>query len=309
MYETITHSRSARIWGHIALMRPYAWLWFDLLPASVLILLLHPTSPSPYRLLAFLIGIVLADSGVSTLNDLCDVETDRSSTEADRNTRPIVAGLVSPRAAVVQVVLLLTAAPLMMSFASIRAALVFLTAIALGVAYSVPPFRLSGRPWTSQFVWPTLGLLCYATVALFTGHWFTTAAFVYLAGVGFFYAIGETLAKDIRDWDNDRAAGKRTSVVVLGTARAAVYSLLASTLGSLFLVTLFWWRGEMHLVSRIAGTVLLLLWLLRAGTWIVRLRSAYEKSIATRLHVGYIRVYLVLNLILLADKLVWLSHG
>lgn len=199
MYETITHSRSARIWGHIALMRPYAWLWFDLLPASVLILLLHPTSPSPYRLLAFLIGIVLADSGVSTLNDLCDVETDRSSTEADRNTRPIVAGLVSPRAAVVQVVLLLTAAPLMMSFASIRAALVFLTAIALGVAYSVPPFRLSGRPWTSQFVWPTLGLLCYATVALFTGHWFTTAAFVYLAGVGFFYAIGETLAKDIRD--------------------------------------------------------------------------------------------------------------
>src|SRR5207302_8885049 len=135
--------------------------------------------------------------------------TDRSSTEADRNTRPVVTGLVSPRAAMVQVAVLLAAAPLVMMLASIRSALVFVVAIALGVAYSVPPFRLSGRPWISSLVWPVLGLLCYAVVALFTGRWLTLPAMVYLAGVGFFYAVGETLAKDIRDWDNDRLAAKR----------------------------------------------------------------------------------------------------
>jgi 4-hydroxybenzoate polyprenyltransferase len=67
------HSRRAlleSIRGHVRLMRPYAWLWFDLLPAATLILLLEPVGLGLGRLIAFLLAVVLADAGVSTLNDL-----------------------------------------------------------------------------------------------------------------------------------------------------------------------------------------------------------------------------------------------
>lgn len=300
-------SRIASWYGHLRLMRPYAWLWFDLLPAATLILLLDPVRLGAGRLAAFLVAVVLADSGVSTLNDLCDVETDRRSSEANRNTRPLVTGIVSHRGAAIQAALLLAASPLMMALASWKSALAFSVAILLGIAYSLPPFRLSGRPWISQMVWPLLGLTTWSTVALFTSRWITTSALLYLAGVGFHYAVGEILAKDIRDWDNDRDTGKRTSVVVLGPGRAAACSLLACVIGTGFLVALLWWRAGFYPGFRLAGTAVLLLWLLRAAWLVHRLRRRYDKEAARQLHTGYIRTYLAINLCILLDA--WLHPG
>ena len=101
----------SRLLGHLRLTRPYAWLWFDLLPASVLLLLLD-ADLSVHAWLVFLVAIVLADAGGSTLNDVCDVETDRASAEPSRRQRPVASGLVSMPAALVQAVALLVVAPL-----------------------------------------------------------------------------------------------------------------------------------------------------------------------------------------------------
>src|SRR5438876_364887 len=79
--------------------------------------------------------------------------------------------------------------------------------VALGVAYSLPPFRLSGRPVFSLLVWPLVAAAFYASAALVAGRWWTPASLLYLGGVLLFYAVGEILAKDIRDWDNDAATG------------------------------------------------------------------------------------------------------
>jgi 4-hydroxybenzoate polyprenyltransferase len=199
---------------------------------------------------------------------------------------------------------LLGSSPLLATLASWKSALALAAAIALGVAYSLPPIRLSGRPWISQLLWPVLGVITYSAVALLTQHWVTTWAIVYLAGVGFFYAVGEILAKDIRDWDNDRDTGKRTSVVALGPARAAVYSMIGCLVGSAFLTALLWWRPGMNAAFRVGGTALLALWLVRVAQLVARLRRRYDKDAARRLHVGYIRVYLAFNLCMVVDA--WL---
>jgi 4-hydroxybenzoate polyprenyltransferase len=290
-----------RLLAHIRLMRPYAWLWFDLLPASTLIVLLAPSGLTIRRLAAFLLAVVLADSGVSTLNDVCDVETDRRSIEASRRSRPVVTGIVSPRAAAIQSAMLLGASVLAAALASWRSAVALAAAMGIGVAYSVPPLRLCARPWASRLVWPVLGVTTYAAVAMFTDRWATIPAALYLLGLGFFYAIGETLAKDIRDWDNDRDGGRRTSVVVLGPKHAATCSIVAGLLGAVLLACLILWMPGMLPASRLGGVVVLAVWSVRAVCAVRRLRRTFAKSAARRLHVDYIRAYLAVNMVILLD--------
>lgn len=296
-----TPSLAARVHGHVRLMRPYAWLWFDVLPAGTLLLLLDPVDTlAPGSLAAFLGGVVLADAGVSTLNDVCDVETDRLSVEAGRRERPIVTGLVSVKAASAQAALLLVAAPLVMGAASWASAALLTVAICFGVAYSLPPLRLCGRPGWSLLVWPLTGGAAYASAAVFAGRVCTGEAFLYLAGVGFLYVLGETMAKDIRDWDNDLAGRRRTTVIALGVRRAAAVSLVGCAIGGLLLASLFWWR-DLALPTRLAGSVLLVVWTLRVASLVGSLSRHFDKRQARALHKGYISTYLWVNVLLLVD--------
>ncbi len=282
-------------------MRPWAWLWFDVLPAGTLLLLLDPVEAlSPGRLAAFLGGVVLADAGVSTLNDICDVETDRLSIEANRRERPIVSGLVSAKAASIQAALLLLSAPFLMGAASWASAGFLTVAIMFGVAYSLPPLRLCGRPGWSLLVWPLTGGAAYASAAVFAGRICTAEALLYLSGIGFLYVLGETMAKDLRDWDNDLAGGRRTTVIALGIRRAAFVSLVGCIIGGLLLLALFWWR-DLALPTRLAGSLLLVAWTLRVATLAPALGRRFDKRKARALHQGYISTYLWVNVLLLAD--------
>ena len=284
-----------RLKGHLALMRPWNWVWFDVFPASVLSLLLAPASIRLGEFALFLAAVMAADAGVNTLNDLCDVETDRRSTEPSRRQRPLVTGEVRPRAAGLQAALLYVLAIGLGLLVSTKVALCVASLVVAGIAYSVPPVRLCARPWSAQPFWLGFGLLAYATVAAFAGAWFTWPTVLWGAAMGFFFVGGETLSKDIRDWDNDAAAGRRTWVVTAGPRRAVRASTALSLLGGGLFATLIWWLPQLHLGARLAGTVALLVWAAQALRFGAALARAYDKGLGARLHATTVGAYLVVN--------------
>jgi 4-hydroxybenzoate polyprenyltransferase len=290
----------SKVVGHIRLMRPYAWLWFDAVPLTIIFLLLDPEKTSPVRFLLALLSVLCTDSGITTLNDVYDVETDRASVEPGRNRRPIAAGIVTPGAAKAQVLVLFTLALLLASQVDLVYLGLIAGALAWGAAYSVPPLRLSARTWSSQPYWLLLLVIAYSVVARLALRVWTPSAILWLLATILFFAVGENAAKDLRDLENDTHAKKQTLIVSLGGSRGARLSQLGGVLGIAAYGVLLWIAPGLNVVARVVGG----LWLL-FGLWsIVRLTGQlsreYRKESARKLHVQYIRVYLWLNIMLIA---------
>jgi 1,4-dihydroxy-2-naphthoate octaprenyltransferase len=169
----------------------------------------------------------------------------------------------------------------------------------MGLAYSVPPLRLNAKPWASQPFWLAMGLLGYFTIGAMAGSYFSVECVVYCLGMAMFMGVGETLAKDIRDWDNDKKAGKHTSVVSLGPARAALYSRWAGLTGSLMLLAFLWTVAPISRLVAALESALVLYWLGRVFALTGQLQERFDKQAGMLLHTGYIRTYLLFNVVLL----------
>ena len=279
-------------------MRPYAWVWFDALPSFVLYTLLRPTSKGMGHYLIGLLAGICADAGVTTLNDVCDIRTDRISTEKSRNQRALVLGIISVRAALIQVVFFLVLGLALATFVGRLFGLTVGCAMILGVAYSIRPLRLSGRPLTAQPFWVVFGLNFYLGVAALAGRLYTKEALLWFGGTAFFMALGENLAKDLRDWENDTLAGKKTTVVSIGPRLASAASLAGGATGSGLYLSLIWLSHDLGVWTQVLCSLLILAWLMRLGLLVRDLSRKYDKEAARWMHVGYIRTYLALNVLL-----------
>ncbi|MEM9456045.1 MAG: UbiA family prenyltransferase [Myxococcota bacterium] len=281
-------------------MRPYAWLWFDTLPITVLYFLLEPAQPSFARLTKTVVMFICLDAGATTLNDVFDIESDRRSKESNRRERPLVTGVVSRPAALLQGALLMLAAVVLSIWIGGLMPLTGGLTILLGIAYSTPPMRFNARPWSSQPFWLVFGASLYLTVATAAEQLYTPQALLWLLGYYGFFAIGENLAKDIRDWDNDRAGGKVTLVVKFGPHRAALGSLVGAIFGTLAYTLMCSFSSQIGTWASLISTGILMNWLFRVTHLVRTLRTTYDKPAARELHLGYIRTFLWLHLI-------WLS--
>jgi 4-hydroxybenzoate polyprenyltransferase len=87
-----------QIIGHIKLTRPPAVFWLDFLPAVTFFVVITQHFPR-YGFLIFILGIMCFDLASSTVNDISDIQTDRTSMEPNRKHRPIVSGVISKKAA------------------------------------------------------------------------------------------------------------------------------------------------------------------------------------------------------------------
>jgi 4-hydroxybenzoate polyprenyltransferase len=286
----------AAVWDRVRLTRPYSLLWFVATPVVTMALWLRGTAIPLHTLVYLLLSFLLADAGLTTLNDISDRDTDRASVERQRHTRPVAAGSVSVKAAYLQVVLLEAAALL----AALEVSPVFLALVAggvlYGVGYSVRPVYASGRPVISQIFWLVVWPALYLGVYIGVGGDFVRGL-PYLGATMLFMGVGETLAKDIRDVDNDSATGKRTTPVRMGVDTTALMSVAAIAIGSIAYVAA---AANTHLgLSPIVGTVLVVvaLWSGRAIQLCGVLRGNYAKAEARALHMGCIRVFLTVNLL------------
>lgn len=303
--HSICHWSVSRLRGtswlaHIKLMRPYAWLWFDALPVAGLYLLLSPAKPSWVTLLLTVFVCVLLDSAATTLNDIHDRMSDMLSTEPSRYLRPLVTGEVSISAAKIQVCILNFLAILCSTFLGLNFFLGALLVALLGFSYSAPPFRFNSRPQTSHIFWYLCGSAFYLLVAAAAKNLYSSGSLLWLAGYFCYYATGENFAKDLRDYDNDKASGKNTLIVKLGTQKSAFISFLGCCLGAGFYAAIIWTQFSSHFLLRILFTVLLVGALWANGRLCFSIMKSYSKVKSRALHRRFILYYLLFHLSLAA---------
>jgi len=189
---------------------------------------------SAWRWLAFFLHLTCLYGGVFTLNQVCDVESDRRN----RKLFFLPEGIISPRAAWgFTTAVDLAALLLSVQFGRWHLALT-VTVMALGVAYSVGRRPWKNRPWLGFLAnalghGPLVYLLGQAAIS-------PSAAVHWCSSIPYFFAVGAVfLATTVPDVAGDRASGKATASVVLGgrTAMAAatvlvfVSTVLAAALG------------------------------------------------------------------------------
>ena len=214
----------------IAIARPAALFLFTLCAAIGVALGGHADDRALMtRVLVTVLGFVVMSVVV---NDLADEQIDR----VNGDTRPLAAGKATTATfrgiAVAAGALSVLGAALLGG----RAVAVVVSGIALSLAYSLRPIRLSDRGALTALLLP----FGYVTVPFLTGLFATGATFtkssaIVLAGlyVGF---IGRLLLKDFRDVRGDALFGKRTFLVRYGRGPTCTLSagcLLASNLALL----------------------------------------------------------------------------
>ncbi len=290
---------AAKVIGHIRLARPAQLIWLDLcLSLCIFVGIVGEMPPAFY--LWFIATAVLIDAGACTLNDIGDLESDSKSTEGNRYERPLVRGSVTRRAAWVQGFVLFAGGVALAALLSPWVLLFALLLVGLSYQYSFPPMRMDAKPYVQQLFWFTFGILYFLAVYSFVIEYsqpmedFWIAAVCMIVGVQVFAALGETLAKDLRDLDNDRAGGKYTTSVHLGPRRTARYAFYMSCAGlSIWIFAIIVLYGNWGLAALVM-TIISVLWTIVCFKLVSELTDHYSKASARKLHLGFISIFALL---------------
>ena len=285
--------------GHIRLARPAQLIWLDIcLSLCIFVGIVGEMPPAFY--LWFVLTAVLIDAGACTLNDIGDLDSDKKSTEGNRSERPLVTGSVTSRAAWFQGIALFAAGITLAAWLSPWVLLFALLLVVISYQYSFPPMRMDARPYIQQLFWFTFGILYFLAVYSYVIAYsqpmedFLIAAVSMIIGVQVFAALGETLAKDLRDLDNDRAGGKYTTSVHLGPKRTARYAFYLSCAGlSIWIYAIIVLYGNWGPAALVMA-VIAILWTFVAFRLVSELTDNYSKSSARKLHLGFISVFALL---------------
>lgn len=203
---------------------------------------------------AFLVCLV-------AVNDLSDVAVDRVNLPGDPR-RPFASGIGTFADGVVVAVGSGVVALGAAALAGLAAFVVVLAGLALGVAYSVPPLRLSARGFAGPLVVPFGFVAVPFLVGLLGAAGDVTARDLVLLGGLYAGFLGRILLKDFRDVRGDTLLGKRTFVVRHGRRVTCAVSAAFCVVGIGALVAVRDRTPEV--VAAYAGAVVVLLVLLRA---------------------------------------------
>ncbi|MFA6108651.1 MAG: geranylgeranylglycerol-phosphate geranylgeranyltransferase [Candidatus Latescibacterota bacterium] len=167
--------------------------------------------PSSQRLFLAALAAALVTGAGNALNDVLDLEIDR----VNRPGRPLPAGGLSPRQAVLAAVVLAVTG--MLAAAAVSPVHLGITALVLAglAAYSL---RLKGTVLWGNLLVALLGAVAFPYGALTTG---TLGRAWIPAGFAFLFHLGREIVKDIEDIAGDRAGHARTLPLVHGPRRAA----------------------------------------------------------------------------------------
>jgi 4-hydroxybenzoate polyprenyltransferase len=285
--------------GALRLARPAQLIWLDVCLSLTIFVGITGHLPAAHYLW-FVLAAVLADAGACTLNDIGDLRSDSASTEGNRSGRPLVVGSISKRAAWVQGLLLFGTGLALAAWLSPWVLACALALVVISYQYSFPPLRMNARPYVPQVFWFTFGILYFLAVYAYVVRFddlmpgYLGSAVAMIVGVQLFAALGETLAKDLRDLDNDRRGGKMTTSVFLGPVKSARYALYMSFAGlTVWLFAVIVLYGNWGLVA-LAMLAIAVVWSAVCKTLVDDLCAGYTKASARRLHLGFISTFAVL---------------
>jgi 4-hydroxybenzoate polyprenyltransferase len=167
----------------------------------------------------------------ATVNDFGDRNTDRANL-GHTTGRPIADGDLNHLAVSAVVVVSATVSVASAALLSPRTVIAVLCGIALAVAYSLPPFRLSSRGALTSALLP----LIYVVVPYTAGRWAAGPGFDHtdmLLIVGLYVSFtGRLMLKDFRDQHGDALYGKRTFLVRYGRKRTCTTSAFLWVVGA-----------------------------------------------------------------------------
>ncbi|WP_067052445.1 geranylgeranylglycerol-phosphate geranylgeranyltransferase [Methanofollis ethanolicus] len=225
--------------GYVSITRPANSVVAGL--AGVLGYLIATGTVTPES--AALIGIVaLVTAAGNVINDYCDAEIDA----VNRPDRPIPAGKVSRRGALIYAALLFAAGNLLALTTNLSCLAIALFNSALLVLYAT---RLKGMPFVGNLAVAYLS----ASIFLFGGALAGPdglAANLPVAGVTFLAMVAREVLKDAEDVEGDAAGGARTLPMVLGIPRTiALAFAFAAAAMVLSMLPVFRWWGLPYLLA------------------------------------------------------------
>ncbi|MEE8304081.1 MAG: UbiA family prenyltransferase [Candidatus Tectomicrobia bacterium] len=278
------------------MLRPTTRLWFDTLMPLAVMMVLTNGRPDLLRTLLFIVGMNLIHIAGTIVNDLQDAETDRRSSELLRATRPIANQVIPRDLALAEAALATGIAIVLALLISWQLAVLATILCVMILFHELPPVRTQGRPILSQLagIFGLGGIL----LAMFMASGTTSIAFSmpFLVFVALYMGLAEMLVKDIRDIDNDAAAGKRTTAVKFGAGKATRMAMLAYMITGIA----WWWFVStypgLNPVPISIATVILLCWIISTAIAAKKLDRSFSKSVGRFLHRGSVVVFSLLNL-------------
>jgi 4-hydroxybenzoate polyprenyltransferase len=278
-----------RLYGHLILIRPLQLFWLDIIAGFSAFVVLLQRFPDFSFVIAFFVISLLADAGACTFNDIADVEADSKSIES-RRFRPLVVGTVSIHSAWIQGLLLYCLSMFLAFFINPIFFLFTILMLIWAFQYSFPPLRMVGRPYISQVYWIVFIFLWIVLLTSFLEQPYIGSLLnilPYALYMIFYLCLGETIAKDIRDWDNDKAAGKNTTTVAIGTVRASNWSFIFGLIGCLAWL----WAAisyQLHFLVIIAFGAIVIPTFYLFYQYRSKLHVKYDKKVGRHFHVTYL---------------------
>jgi 4-hydroxybenzoate polyprenyltransferase len=167
--------------------------------------------PDPLLMLLFAVGAVAMRGAGCTVNDLADRDFDRLV--ARTRGRPLAAGRVSTRAALLFVAAQSMVGLLVLLALDTTAALVALASLPLILAY---PFMKRVTHWPQAFLGVTFNWGALVGYAAAAGTLDAAAGLLYAAG--FFWTLGYDTIYAHQDKEDDALIGVRSTALLLGAA-------------------------------------------------------------------------------------------
>ena len=282
--------------------RPLTRVWYDIIATLAFVAILT-TSPLWLDVFVVVIVVLMIHIGHTFHNDLADRAVDSCSSETQKLNRELVkrSGSAGFDFRLVGY-LSLAAGVLLLFFYEPDALMPAVLAVILGILYNFEPVRLSGRPYVTLIFWPIMWLLTYWGCAMVVNINPLGTALWYILFVCIFMGIGEGLAQDIRDWDNDLAGGRKTTVSVWGVSMSATVAGIAFCLAIIPLT--IYGITQMNRLMLALAIMTCVFFLIKLWPKWKRLQQGFTKADAKFFHVGSITVLTAVNSIIIFDR--WL---
>jgi len=284
-------------------LRPSTRIWYDALFPTTLLVVMAGLHVSWQTVLIAVASFALFHAGQNLFNDVADVAVDRASSETSRTGRPLVAGSLTRRSFLIGGWVMVLASLGLAAVLGLWSFVAMLALLPLTLAYNFEPIRLAGRPLATQVFWPLTWVLAYLFCAGAVDFEGWRRGVPFLVFLAIFMGIGEGLGQDLRDADNDRIGGRRTTVVVFGVGPTSVVAWLAS-LASVGVWIWFGFERGLGSLWTVLGVAVLAAWVVVSLPAVLRLLRRFEKADGRRMHVGPIYVFTAINLITLAAVVV-----
>jgi 4-hydroxybenzoate polyprenyltransferase len=285
-----------RLKGHFILTRPQQLIWLDVFGAVAFFAIVTRHAPSLHFLL-FILCAVITDAGACTLNDVGDLGSDCKSTETSRKNRPLCTGVISRRSAMVQGYTLYIIGLAIALFLDIYVFLFAFALVLISHQYSMYPLKMDAKPVVSQLFWVAFGFLYYFALIAYLNRYDVLTqkslqnGLFFLGAMILFLGLGETLAKDLRDLENDRAGGKGTTSTYFGAKAAVSASFTFSVAGSIFWMFPYFTVYETPLILQVLVLILVYLWNAICLMICISIYKYYTKRSARKLHKGFILTF------------------